>query len=131
MGRNPEVELFCRNGHPVADQCSVTASPSSSEVCCQSANMTAISVNWNTHTHTHTHTHTQLRGALQDLSIDKQAAVAYLATNSPQLVKWECVGVCVEKSPLGFNDVRMWDSVCFLVSSPEEQAFFFSFPFLE
>lgn len=37
VGRNPEVKLFCRNGHPVADQCSVTTSPSSSEVCCQSA----------------------------------------------------------------------------------------------
>lgn len=37
VGRNPEVMLFCRNGHPVADQCSVTTSPSSSEVCCQSA----------------------------------------------------------------------------------------------
>lgn len=36
--------------------------------------------------------------------------------------------MCVlKKSPLGFNDVWMWESVCFLVSPPEEQAFFSSF----
>lgn len=33
--------------------------------------------------------------------------------------------MCVlKKSPLGFNDVWMWDSVCFLVSPPRRTGFF-------
>lgn len=75
-----------------------------------------------THTHMHTHTSWEVHYRISAETNKQQWHIwqlipLYLLTGS--------VLVCVlKKSPLGFNDVWMWDSVCFLVSPPRRTGFF-------